>query len=175
MARSLTTRSTNPKIMDDNIKILDDNLGKASAPDAEDVVYDNTDSGLTADDVQAAIDEIVDQLNGQSVSGVSLTLNENVNFNIDNINVKRVGNLAIIYLRLQTTASITGSTEIEIGTFSGIEYVGHIAGAIASNTNSSLLGAFVVTSDNKLYINFTGNVSNNTVVDLTLPCFILNS
>lgn len=58
MARSLTTRSTNPKIMDDNIKILDDNLGKASAPDAEDVVYDNTDSGLAADDVQSAIDEI---------------------------------------------------------------------------------------------------------------------
>lgn len=58
MSRSLTTRSTNPKIMDDNIKILDDNLGKASAPDAEDVVYDNTDSGLTADDVQSAIDEL---------------------------------------------------------------------------------------------------------------------
>ena len=58
MARSVTTRSTNPKIMDDNIKILDDNLGKASAPDAEDVVYDNTGSGLTADDVQAAIDVV---------------------------------------------------------------------------------------------------------------------
>ncbi len=58
MARSITTRSTNPKIMDDNIKILDDNLSKASAPDAEDVVYDNTDSGLTATDVQEAIDEV---------------------------------------------------------------------------------------------------------------------
>lgn len=58
MARSITTRSTNPKIMDDNIKILDDALAIASAPPAENVVYDNTDSGLTADDVQAAIDEI---------------------------------------------------------------------------------------------------------------------
>lgn len=58
MARSITTRSTNPKIMDDNIKILDDALAIASAPPAEDVVYDNTNSGLTADDVQAAIDEL---------------------------------------------------------------------------------------------------------------------
>ena len=72
MARSLTTRSTNPKIMDGNIKILDDNLGKASAPDAEDVVYDNTDSGLTADDVQAAIDEIV------GFKSVNFTANENI-------------------------------------------------------------------------------------------------
>lgn len=58
MARSITTRSTNPKIMDDNIKILDDALGGVSAPEASDVSYDNTDSGLTADDVQGAIDEI---------------------------------------------------------------------------------------------------------------------
>ena len=55
MARSITTRSTNPKIMDDNIKILDDALGNVSA---EGVPYDNTDSGLTADDVQGAIDEL---------------------------------------------------------------------------------------------------------------------
>lgn len=59
MARSITTRSTNPKIMDDNIKILDDALAVASTPPAEDVTYDNTDSGLTADDVQDAIDEVL--------------------------------------------------------------------------------------------------------------------
>jgi len=62
MARSITTRSTNPKIMDNNIKILDDVLASASAPDAENVVYDNTDSGLTADDVQGAIDEVVENV-----------------------------------------------------------------------------------------------------------------
>ena len=59
MARSITTRSTNPKIMDDNIKILDDALAEASTPPAEDVSYDNSDSGLTATNVQEAIDEIV--------------------------------------------------------------------------------------------------------------------
>ena len=64
MARSITTRSTNPKIMDDNIKILDDALAAASTPPAEDVSYDNTDSGRTADDVQAAIDELESNIRG---------------------------------------------------------------------------------------------------------------
>lgn len=58
MARSITTRSINPKIMDDNIKILDDALAAASTPPAENVSYDNTNSGLTAENVQAAIDEL---------------------------------------------------------------------------------------------------------------------
>ena len=61
MARSITTRSTNLKIMDDNIKILDDALAIASAPPAEDVSYDNTDSGLTATNAQEAIDELSDK------------------------------------------------------------------------------------------------------------------
>lgn len=64
MARSITIRSTNPKIMDDNIKILDNALAVASTPPAEDVSYDNTDSGLTATDVQAAIDETAKNVDG---------------------------------------------------------------------------------------------------------------
>ena len=78
MARSITTRSTNPKIMDDNIKILDDALAAASTPPAEDVSYDNTNSGLTADDVQGAIDEIA---NLKSISVVKTTdINGIINF-----------------------------------------------------------------------------------------------
>ena len=69
MTRSITTRSTNPKIMDDNIKILDDAMASASTPPAEDVSYDNTDSGLTADDVQAALDEIADNVSEIILSG----------------------------------------------------------------------------------------------------------
>ena len=91
MARSLTTRSTNPKIMDDNIKILDYNLGKASAPDAEDVVYDNTDSGLTADDVQAAIDEVA-----SNIVSISNSVSK-LNSNIGNISGNSNKNLIIPY------------------------------------------------------------------------------
>ena len=197
----ITIRSTNPKIMADNILKLEESIKAADVsanpsgiaedtllttigidgkkydlgPSAENTSYDNTDSGLTATDTQAALDEIADQLAGQTVSGVSLTLKENVDFTIDKIDVKSVGKLAIIYLRLKTSTSITGNSEIEIGTFSGIEYVGHTAGAIVNNTNTALLGSYVITSDNKLYVNFTGNISQNTVVDMTSPCFISNS
>lgn len=72
MARSLTSRSTNPKIMDDNIKILDDALSAASTPSAEDVSYDNTDSGLTADDVQGAIDEVLEKIQPLTVLNTEL-------------------------------------------------------------------------------------------------------
>ena len=80
----ITIRSTNVKILDDNIAKLEKAIqaGDVSAnpsgtaeetllstigidgkkyelgPSAENTSYDNTDSGLTADDVQGAIDEI---------------------------------------------------------------------------------------------------------------------
>ena len=87
----ITLRSTNPKIIDDNIAKLEKAIqaGDVSAnpsgtaeetllstigidgkkyelgPSAENTSYDNTDSGLTAEDVQSAIDEV------SSASGIS--------------------------------------------------------------------------------------------------------
>ena len=84
----ITIRSTNPKILDDNIAKLEKAIqaGDVSAnpsgtaeeillstigidgkkyelgPSAENTSYDNTDSGLTATDTQAALDEIVSNL-----------------------------------------------------------------------------------------------------------------
>lgn len=80
----ITIRSTNPKIMADNILKLEESIKAADVSanpsgeaeetlltsigidgkkynigaSAENVTYDNTDSGLTADDVQDAIDEV---------------------------------------------------------------------------------------------------------------------
>ena len=45
--------------------------GSAATPDAEDIPYDNTGSGLTATDVQAAIDEVVTGVN--KATGTELT------------------------------------------------------------------------------------------------------
>ena len=90
----ITIRSTNPKILDDNIAKLEKAIqaGDVSAnpsgtaeetllstigidgkkyelgPSAENTSYDNTDSGLTADDVQAAIDEIAPALTAEGTS-----------------------------------------------------------------------------------------------------------
>ena len=87
----ITIRSTNVKILDDNIAKLEKAIqaGDVSAnpsgtaeetllssigidgkkyelgPEAENTSYDNTDSGLTADDVQAAIDELAPALTAE--------------------------------------------------------------------------------------------------------------
>lgn len=80
----ITIRSTNPKVIDDNIAKLEKAIQASDVsanpsgtaeeellstigidgkkydlgPSAENTSYDNTDSGLTADDVQGAIDEL---------------------------------------------------------------------------------------------------------------------
>ena len=82
MARSITTRSTNPKIMDDNIKLLDDAIAAASTPEASDVSYDNTDSGLTADDVQDAIDEVVATIKTQDTLLDTALTTESAEYNL---------------------------------------------------------------------------------------------
>lgn len=99
MARSITTRSTNPKIMDDNILKLEEAIEAADVSanpegtaeetllttigidgkkydigaSAENVSYDNTDSGLTADDVQAAIDEVLGKIQPLTVLNTVLS------------------------------------------------------------------------------------------------------
>ena len=56
----ITISSTNPKIMADNIKKLEKAI--KGADDASEISYDNTESHLTASNVQAAIDEIAPAL-----------------------------------------------------------------------------------------------------------------
>ena len=56
----ITISSTNPKIMADNIKKLEKAI--KGADDASEISYDNTESHLTASNVQAAIDELVPAL-----------------------------------------------------------------------------------------------------------------
>lgn len=90
----ITIRSTNPKILDDNIAKLEKAIqaGDVSAnpsgtaeetllstigidgkkyelgPSAENTSYDNTESGLTATDTQAAIDEVAPALTAEGTS-----------------------------------------------------------------------------------------------------------
>ena len=56
----ITISSTNPKIMADNIKKLEKAI--KGADDASEISYDNTESHLTASNVQAAIDEVVSEI-----------------------------------------------------------------------------------------------------------------
>ena len=65
----ITISSTNPKIMADNIKKLEKAI--KGADDASEISYDNTTSGLTAENVQAAIDEVATGLSGLEASDVA--------------------------------------------------------------------------------------------------------
>ena len=65
----ITINSTNPKIMADNIKKLEKAI--KGADDASEISYDNTDSHLTATNVQAAIDEVVSGLTSPAASDVT--------------------------------------------------------------------------------------------------------
>ena len=47
------------QLFNDNMDIIDANMGGGSGGTASDITYDNTDSGLSATNVQDAIDEVV--------------------------------------------------------------------------------------------------------------------
>lgn len=124
----ITIRSTNPKILDDNIAKLE-NAIKASdvsanpsgtaeetllstigidgkkydlGPSAENTSYDNTDSGLTATNSQGAIDEVVEKIDS------SITVSE-VNFTTESIAAGSVLDNAEY-----TIPEITGKTPVGV-------------------------------------------------------------
>lgn len=119
--------------------------------------------------------EIEDSSRAINPSNVSLTLTSGNNLSINKIDIRRNGEIAIIFLRLQATAMLSPNTEIEVGTFSGLNYIGHIGGAIVSNTDTSLIGGYAINASNKLYVNFNKTISTNTNLLLTIPCFVVTS
>ena len=130
----ITIRSTNPKILDDNIAKLEKAIqaGDVSAnpsgtaeetllstigidgkkyelgPSAENTSYDNTDSGLTATDTQAAIDEIAPALTAEGTSydntdsGLTATDTQAA---IDEVNGKFTGMIKSVEIEATTSAS----------------------------------------------------------------------
>ena len=64
LTANLSSSLRNPffvgRTLHDTFADIAENIDAGGSSSAEDVSYDNTDSGLTADDVQAAIDEVVD-------------------------------------------------------------------------------------------------------------------
>ena len=120
-------------------------------------------------------DGIYDASRAINPSNVSLTLTSGNNLSINKIDVRRNGEIAIIFLRLQATASLSPNTEIEVGSFSGLNYIGHIGGSVVSNSDTSLVGGFAINASNKLYVNFNKTISTNTTVLLTIPCFVVTN
>ena len=83
LVKDTTVQSTNTIL--GQIKTV---LEGVSAPEADDVSYDNSTSGLTADNVQSAIDEVVsekqDSIQGGAVRGPDFnSFNDTMNYWID--------------------------------------------------------------------------------------------
>ena len=137
----ITIRSTNPKILDDNIAKLEKAIqaGDVSAnpsgtaeetllstigidgkkyelgPSAENTSYDNTDSGLTATDTQAAIDEVAPALTAEGTSydntdsGLIATDTQAA---IDELATSVAGKSKITYTDVKTTSDANGYVEL---------------------------------------------------------------
>ena len=161
MARSITTRSTNPKIMDDNIKILDDALAEASTPPAEDVSYDNTDSGLTATDVQAAIDEIA------AISNVTITKNDDYVSSIYLQSCKKVGGVMSLYVVYALGSDIPDDSVLF--TISGAIIKGDACTLTISNSGS--IQGFLATNATNNTINILHQLGTGTSrFQIVIPC-----
>ena len=153
----ITISSTNPKIMADNIKKLEKAI--KGADDASEISYDNTESHLTASNVQAAIDEVVTDIGSitsPTASDVSydntdsgLTADD-VQSAIDEVNGKFMP-LSLI---------VTGNA-VEFGTFN----------VTSSTDNFPVTGIKVTTTNNERYciigMVLSGSVKSNHFIAYT--------
>ena len=160
MARSITTRSTNPKIMDDNIKLLDDAIAAASTPEASDVSYDNTDSGLTADDVQNAIDEIAEALNDkvEVISDGTKTYAQLLEALLDLIDTDKVTNKSCLIIETDNKDFIYPVNYINLAT-GGMDF---------SRASLALSGSDYVTWITFINMRASGNSKNIELLGTTV-------
>ena len=111
----ITISSTNPKIMADNIKKLEKAI--KGADDASEISYDNTESHLTASNVQAAIDEVVTEIGSITSPDASDVSYDNTSSGltaddvqdaIDELNTSKKG--LSVYGTFVKSSEVTGGT-----------------------------------------------------------------
>lgn len=126
---------------------------------ASNVAYDNTTSGLTADDVQDAIDEILVKKN--ITDDVAITLIPTYSSQLSvalKLAQKRGG---IVSLRLNITVASLTSGEKAIATITNLPG-SRVNGVILDNSDSSIVGYFVINPGNNvstLYVNLNSTYS----------------
>lgn len=120
--KGLTIRSTNPAIMSEQILQLSKMI--KSSDEASEISYDNTTSGLTAENVQAAIDEVSTGLSTLEASDVGYDNTDsgleatNAQAAIDEVNTKVGGVLGWTLIGTIDSTSealdVSGYTELYI-------------------------------------------------------------
>lgn len=127
--KGLTIRSTNPAILSEQIFQLQKMI--KSSDEAKEIAYDNTDSGLTADDVQEAIDEIVGDTTPEDFT---ITAAEGATWSrtiakVDSNYAKIIANVSL------ETAMSAGDT-VNIGTISDTKVLSKIPQGVTLRTAS---------------------------------------
>ena len=113
-----------PTPLTDADKVLRNDTGKRiaaaieslAAPEADKVAYDNTSSGLTADDVQDAIDEIADDVSGKADQATTYTKSETDTLLSAKADISAISNLITLSGKSGSIASF--STDIADKLFS---------------------------------------------------------
>lgn len=158
----ITIRSTNPKVIDDNIAKLEKAIQASDVsanpsgtaeetllssigidgkkyelgPSAANTTYDNTDSGLTATETQAAIDEIVGSLNGEEITGLTSQF-----IDITKVSAYKIGRFVVISINDAEVTSNMAAFETFIGNVpqASMRTLGNLAvlsaGAVVANTS----------------------------------------
>lgn len=181
----ITISSTNPKIMADNIKKLEKAI--KGADDASEISYDNTESHLTASNVQAAIDEVVTEIGSLAASDVSYDNTDsgltatNTQAAIDEVNTKGIyqpGETVNIDYALPMGISNGSGTSLSV-----MMYLPKEVSAAVSNIGSSSLSFSWVKGGtatnpaidkvnlfrpNVVEITFTGTFTANTIYTAAL-------
>ena len=176
----ITIRSTNVKILDDNIAKLEKAIqaGDVSAnpsgtaeetllstigidgkkyelgPSAENTSYDNTDSGLTAEDVQSAIDEV------SSASGISYD-NTDSGLTADDVQAA-IDEIWEEETLTPTSTVITDLTKVKVLRYGRMIIVSFIGAVLTSNVGKYGKILEGLTNANEYALNFIVSVNGTT-------------
>lgn len=139
-----------------------DNLAAAFQPNASGIVYSNTTSGLTGDDVQEAIDEMAADVSEikQSLSDLENNLDKYTSANLDNFYFE---NITFVALNKSINFSNgSGSISLSSDVPSGKRFIS-ICFAVMRDTNSLYVTGSII-SNNTLQVKCTSSYSGTQSV-----------
>lgn len=135
---------------------------------AGNVAYNNTQSGLTADDVQEAIDAIIVRKNISNDVEITLTPTYSSQLSVQSKIAFKIS--GIVSLRLNITVASVTTGEKAIATITNLP-ASRVNGVILDNSDSSIVGYFVINPGSgvsTLYVNlnstYSGTMSITAVV-----------
>ena len=154
---------------------------------ASGISYDNTDSGLSATDVQGAVDELRQADNIMMSDGVTsaeealdgaakkaeaatdITMTPSSGITIQSSRIMKMDKLVIAQLKIKWSTPTMNETHII--TFNGFNVGANYAVGVVSDTKTNTIGTFVL-SRNNLYIKLSASgITSDTILCMTVIGF----